>query len=346
MLAVVPDQSHPDVPGDIVDLAEQRATARAARDWQTADRHRQRIEAAGWRVIDDGVRFTLWPARPADVTEQGVTFYGAPESVPSRFDEPDSTAESLLLVIGPEARDRVPEAIAGLESIADAQVIVVASRAVVAAGLPRLAAVRNTELVGTTSQFSPGDALTAALRRAVGARIIVLDPTQFQWIGMTARLLAALDDPSVSIVGATGLCSTDLRRFGPAGPGDVTAIDSGSYAFRRMEAVARGPLDGRLHLSVSVAIWWSLALRDEGPDRAPRRAIALEAPQRAAGSDLDLPAEQTRLARRDGYRIAGRFAPCTWLGRACEEVARVPGDRAHGHEQDDDADEERQAGDA
>ena len=64
MLGRVPAQPDDALPADIVALAEERAAARAARDWQTADALRGRIEEAGWRVTDHGLDFTLAAARP------------------------------------------------------------------------------------------------------------------------------------------------------------------------------------------------------------------------------------------------------------------------------------------
>ena len=39
-------------PSEIIALADQRATAKANKDWATADALRQQIDAAGWTVLD------------------------------------------------------------------------------------------------------------------------------------------------------------------------------------------------------------------------------------------------------------------------------------------------------
>src|SRR3954451_11733518 len=54
-------------PPDVVALAEQRAAARAERDFTTADRLRDEIAAAGWLVADVGAGFDLRPKPPYDV---------------------------------------------------------------------------------------------------------------------------------------------------------------------------------------------------------------------------------------------------------------------------------------
>ena len=48
-------------PSEIVELARQRQEARAARDWQKADRLRAKIEAAGWEARDVAEGFQLVP---------------------------------------------------------------------------------------------------------------------------------------------------------------------------------------------------------------------------------------------------------------------------------------------
>jgi len=61
-------------------VAQQRADARAARDWAAADRLRAQIEAAGWKVIDDGISYRLEPA-PTDIEVGGETRYGRSDAV-------------------------------------------------------------------------------------------------------------------------------------------------------------------------------------------------------------------------------------------------------------------------
>ena len=57
-------------PGEIVALAQQRADARAARDFATADGLRDRIADAGWLVLDTADGFELRPKPPYDVLDR------------------------------------------------------------------------------------------------------------------------------------------------------------------------------------------------------------------------------------------------------------------------------------
>ena len=52
-----------EAPADVVALAEQRQAARAARDYDEADRLRAELEAAGWEVRDEAGGYRLVPLR-------------------------------------------------------------------------------------------------------------------------------------------------------------------------------------------------------------------------------------------------------------------------------------------
>lgn len=326
----------PPIPADIIALADERRDARVERDWGRADELRARIEAAGWRVIDAGMDYRLEPSRPADIERDGETVYGAVESVPSRLDEPDTHAATVVVVA---ERDGTPPG-AALQAVASnqpeaTQVLLVAAQDTPVTG-------PADEIVHCVESLSPGDALQAGVRRAAGSIVIALDPGWVPTGDFVTPLLAALANDEVAIAGIEGLHSIDLRRYQPAGPGDATAVRAGCYAFRRRDAAVRGPLDGRLHLAGSVAAWWSLTLRDEGPDAPPRRALALDLPLRRS-ADVVLADDHARSARRDAYRIADAFRRRRWLAAQPEVVGGLPGDGTGGDDQHDGADEKPDA---
>ena len=303
MLAPVPTH---DAPEEILRQATERAEARAEQDWRRADDLKASIEAAGWTVTDSGTDFELRSARPADVVESGHTLYGAPESVPSRLDEPDLDSATVVII----SAGRVPAVSIDLADLlrstpAPTSIVVVAERGFAADDLPD-----HVEVIWTAVPFSPGAALQVALRRASGEVLVVLEPELIVRGDFISPLQAALGDDTVAIVGLDGLRSADMRRYQPDGPGDVTALAAGCYAFRRRDALAAMLPDDRLQLSGSLAAWWSLELRDSGPDVPPRRAVAIDLPLTRHEPDetARLRADHTKLARRDAYRIAARFA--------------------------------------
>ena len=322
----------PSVPDEIVALADERAAARARRDYRTADELKARVEAAGWKVVDFGVAYELEPTRPPDVVEGERTLYGSVESVPSRLHEQPMTEASVIVIL-----DQAADATGCLEAIAAAapgvaQVVVVHGPDTVPEG-------PFDDAVGMALPFGAGDALQAALRRTTGAVVVVLEPESIATGDVFTPLIEALADPSVAIAAAEGLVSHDLHRYHPAEQGDVTTVASGCYAFRRADAIERGPIDGRLRLRGSVAAWLGLLLRDEGPDATPRRALALDLPVRQAAEEGDLPEDHARLARRDGYRLADRFRDHAWLAGDEPPQGWVVGDRRDERDGGDEADE-------
>ncbi|MEO5704257.1 MAG: glycosyltransferase [Candidatus Limnocylindrales bacterium] len=323
---------------EIWEAAKQRAEARAGHDWATADRLRAEIEAAGWRVVDTGSSFRLEPAA-VDVEVEGEIRYGSSDAVPSRLLEPPEGLASIVLVASTDP-DETRRALDSLASGVPEGVDVV----LVADGLPdrALGSLRasdlagrqgvSVELVRTSAVLGHGAALNIGIRRSRAPVVIVLDPCIVPGGDIVSPLVRALDDPSVAIAGPFGLVSADLRRFeesasgadvpsipagatGPAGPGttaaDAAAIQGYLMAFRRSDAIGRGPLDEGFRFYRNVDIWWSLVLRDEGEETPPRRAVTVPGllltrgePRAWTGTP---PAERDRLSKRNFYRVLDRF---------------------------------------
>jgi Glycosyl transferase family 2 len=307
-------------PDDILEQARARAAARQRRDFAEADRLRVEIEAAGWKITDRGTEFELSPANPPDVVEGGRTRYGSSGAVPSRLeDAPIGLATAVVVA------DEWPEDLARLmASLTEhgpdgLQVVVVANgpsreqEATLAAldaidpGAPGI----ETEVVWTSARLGHAAALNAGIRRAA-AEVIVLFDTSVALTGEAITpLVRWLDDESVAVVGPFGIVSDDLRRFQEAEPGDVDAIEAYCQAFRRSDYVARGPLDEHFRFYRNLDIWWSLVLRDEGPERPSRRAVALaearlDRHEHRAWTSLP-DEERDRLSKRNFYRILDRF---------------------------------------
>jgi hypothetical protein len=309
-------------PDEVRAWAQARSEARTTRDWPEADRLRAAIEAAGWRVIDRGNRFSLEPARAPDLVEAGRTRYGSSASVPSILDEPAAAYVTVVVVAGERQVD-LARALDGLRRHAPpgTQLVLVADRPgpeqeaeLLAADGPAAGLVAGLapEIVWTSEPLGWAGALNAGLRRAAAQVIILLDPAVELTGDLLSELVGVLDDPTVALAGPWGLVTDDLRRFEPASPGDVDAIDGAALAFRRADLGERGFLDEHFRLPTNLDIWWSLVLRDEGEDRTPRRAVAVGGDSASrpalppdAGSDPATGRE--RLVRRSFYRVLDRF---------------------------------------
>ena len=88
------------VPPEIRDLADARSDARRARDWATADRLKDELATAGWKVVDAASLYTLERAAPPDVEVDGSLRYGSAASVPSRLDDAPIVDVGNLCIAG------------------------------------------------------------------------------------------------------------------------------------------------------------------------------------------------------------------------------------------------------
>ena len=312
------------IPEDVLTAAHERAAARAARDWTAADRLRGEIEAAGWKVVDHGTDFALTPAAAPTVEAGGVVRYGSSAAVPSRLGEPDGAVATVVLVATdwPADLDRCLTALRA-DLPEGVQLIVVAdgpSPDQDAALPPDGGAV---EVVRTSERLGTGAAWNVGIRRATGRIVVVLDTSVEPAGDVVTPLVEALVDPTVAVAGGFGIASSDLRRFADAPPGDVTAIEGYTLAFRRADAAARGPLDEHFRFYRNLDIWWSLVLRDEGEGTPPRRALAVPIPavrHEHRGWTALPEAERDRLSKRNFYRIIDRFGPRRDLAQAPARV--------------------------
>ena len=301
------------IPQPILDAAHARAAARAARDWAIADRLREDIEAAGWRVVDTGTDFSLERAHPPDLELGGIVRYGRSSAVPSRLDEPATGLATVILVAGEDVDD-LARATRSILDHAPKEVglVIVADDA----GSPMTEHLNglpdDIEVVRTSERLGTGAAWNIGLRRATAEVVAFIDPGIELKGDAITPLARALDDPAVAIAGPFGLHSGDLRRFDEttvAGP--AAAIEGYLMAFRRADAAARMPIDEAFRFYRNLDIWWSFELRDVGPDAPPRKAMVvpglpLVRHEHRGWTALE-PAERERLSKRNFYRLLARF---------------------------------------
>jgi Glycosyl transferase family 2 len=307
------------IPQEILTAAHERSAARAARDWEAADRLRGEIEAAGWRVIDAGTDFRLEPAHALDLEEAGRVRYGQSAAVPSRLDEAPAGLATVVIVATDDAVG-VARAVEGLRAgAANGTSIVVVDEAP-EGGAPDLG--EPVEIVSTSARLGQGAAWNIGIRRASAPIVIILDPSIEPAGDVVSPLVAALNDPAVAVAGAFGLATDDLRRFREVESGPAAAIEGYLIAFRREDAATRGPIDERFLFYRNLDIWWSLVLRDEGPDVAPRRAVVVPrlplVRHEHRAWERTPPPERERLSKRNFYRVLDRFG-------ARQDLA-IPGD--------------------
>ena len=308
-------------PPDAIDaLAHERAAARAAHEYARADALRAEIEAAGWRIVDQGTAYRLEPAAPPTIEAVGIVRYGSAAAVPSVLDMPATAAITVLLLAG-DRPDDLARMLGGLRAHAPAgtQVVIVANdpsptqEAGLAPGSPNREplAGADPEVLWTSARLGHAAALNAGLRRAGGAIVVLADMSVEPTGDALTPLVGALAQPDVAVAGAFGVVAPDLRHFAEAAGPEVDAIEGCWLAFRRADLLALGPLDEKFVFDRHLDIWWSLVLRaGVDPAQPPRRALRLDLPlvrHEHRGSTSLPAAERDRLSRRNFYRVLERF---------------------------------------
>jgi glycosyl transferase family 2 len=306
------------IPEEVLSAAHARAKAREARDWPEADRLRSAIEAAGWRIVDRGTDFALSPAAPPDVPDSGRIRYGTSRNVPSRLDEA-AVGLATIVMIATDWPDDLARALAGTRahSPSGTSIVIVADgpSAEQASALETLESQPRDDLpidvVWTSERLGYGAAMNVGMHRASSPMAILLDTSVEPTGDIVSPLVRSLEDPTVAVAGGWGIVSGDLRTFEDAPAGDVDAIEGYCQAFRRADYAERGPIDERFRFYRNLDIWWSLVLRDNGPERPPGRAVSLDGlplVRHEHRGYTSLPVdERDRLSKRNFYRIIDRF---------------------------------------
>ena len=263
--------------------AEERAEARAGRDFARADRLRDLIAGAGWAVTDRPGGFDLTPATP-------------PEPAVSLLLDVEgwlADAERLLGSLPPDptveivAVDRSPQPggdwLAGWKG---------PSQHIVADADTGFGASRNI-----------------ALRRAAGSVVVLVDTSLEVTGDLLGTLQAALADPTVAAAGPFGLASTDLREYEERTQGEVVAVQGYCLAARRSDLLAIGGVRESFSFYRNADIDTSLRLRTLGSELLRAVAVGADQCRRHAHRAWEAtpPEERDRLSGRNLRRLLDRF---------------------------------------
>lgn len=292
----------PAVPEEVRDLLDQRAEARAARDWSRADAIRDELADLGWEVQDTAAGSTARPIL-APATDPGAAGerLGDPASVPISIqvvadDHPDdlarllrglaahppSTAWELVIVANEPGFD--------LDSLLET------------VDLP----VEPTVVASTAGRLGWADARTLGMRRSRGEVTLLLDTSLEPTGDLAAPIMAAFDDPSVGLAGGWGVRSRDGRQFDEAPPGEVDAIEAYCLAVRREPLRAVGGFDRRYRYYRNADLDFSFAARDAGWRAVRTEPLPVRRHEHRAYASLP-DEERDRLSRRNFYRFLDRW---------------------------------------
>ena len=288
-------------PDDVVALAEQRAVARAAKDFAESDRLRDAIAAHGWTVRDGPDGWSLVEKPPYDVLS-------SVRDIPSNADQPDQRRFTVALLVEgwPDDVRTCVEAL--LAHTPDDVAIVLLENGSTDAGavVHELAADDRVEELHLEQAGGWAEARQALIANDVAAGHVLMDvSTVFEGDALTP-LLAALEDPTVAAAGWRGVNVVDgWTEFVDAGPGEVEALLGYLIAVRRSAALAV-PLPAKARFYRNADMEWSFLLREAGAGRL----VALDLPVRQGRHhgyhDTD-PAYRDKESRRTYDRFLQRF---------------------------------------
>jgi GT2 family glycosyltransferase len=280
-------------PTAVAELLAERATARAARDWATADTLRDRIRDLGWDPVDGPSGSTARPWLPA-----------APDAdLASRLEQPAGCAISVVLVLDehPDDLARLLAALGRHPLPAGAELLVVANAPDPGAD-DALALAPGATVLRSTARLGWADAANLGMRRASGAVIVLLDTSleaEGDWV---TPLLAAFDDATVGIAGGWGVRSADGRHFSEAAPGEVDAVEGYCLAVRREALRAVGGFDHRFRWYRNADLDLSFAIRATGWRAVRTDPLPFVRHEHRGWTSLP-EAERDRISKRNFYRF-------------------------------------------
>jgi cysteinyl-tRNA synthetase len=291
-----------EVPQEILALAARREEARRARDFATADAIREQIREAGFQVTDA-------PAGPevaaaAQSKHQADSEAGSGE-VASLLDRPPSMDASIQWVVQGWPED----VLRGIESFRRhcgrwSMTHVIADLA----GTDPPGWPEDADVITLPPEAGWSAGRNAALTRATGRIVILVDGSVEALGDVVEPLAAALEDPAVCLTGPFGIVTDDLRHFHEASGPDCDAVEGYLMAFRR-ELVEEGlRFDEKFKFYRTADIELSFQVKAKGLRATVTPAPAERHEHRMWAHTPE--EERDRLSKRNFYRFLDR-----WRGR-------------------------------
>ena len=257
--------SAPSIPDEVQALANERASARAERDWAASDALRDRIAELGWVVTDAPDGFRLAPRPPFDVVPtirdlpQGLAAHARCAMVVLVDGWPDDTATCLSALVAHAPDDVVVVAV-------DLGDVDGAGRVVHALAEEHPTRIVELHVATPLAQAGWGPTVAAAIAACASPLVGVMDMSSVLDGDALTPILSEFDDASVVASGWRGVdvnVDDAWRSFVDAAPGEVDALLGYLLVVRRDAAVATPP-HPKARFYRNADMEWSLALRTAG----------------------------------------------------------------------------------
>ncbi|MCW2598767.1 MAG: hypothetical protein JWM02_596 [Frankiales bacterium] len=289
------------IPTDVRQLADQRARARAEKDYAASDALRVQLAALGWGAKDTADGQVLSPLPPYPVLP-------SLKDLPDNSGQPDARRCTVALLVEGWPDD-LRTCVEGLLAHAPDDVVVVLlengdtdAGAVVheLAGHPRVEELHIERAAGWA------DARNALVRADTAAVHVLMDlSTVLEGDGI-GPLLAALDTAAVAAAGWRGVHVEDgWTSFADSPPGEVEALLSYLIAVRRSAAV-QVPLPPKARFYRNADMEWSFLLREAKVGRLVAVDLPVRQDRHRGYHDSD-PEFRDRESKRTYDRFLQRF---------------------------------------
>jgi hypothetical protein len=297
----------PGLPEEVIALADERARAKASRDFATADALRARIGDLGFLVTDAADGYRLTPKPPFDVLSGidaiGPVAGGARCAVVVLVDGwPEDVAACVTALVEHSADDIVVVAV-------DFANVDGAGSVVHSLALAHPDRVVEVHLSAALDQVGWGRAVAALTAACLCDLVAFMDVSTVIDGDALGPILAEFAEPDVWASGWRGVdvnLADNWRSFVDAGPGEVDAILGYLIVVRRDRAVDVPP-HPKARFYRNADMEWSLALREAGGRLViPDGVLPLHQDRHHGYHDSD-PAFRDRESKKTYDRILARF---------------------------------------
>ena len=299
-----------DVPREVLDLADKRAAAKAARDFARADELRDQLAAEGYLITDTADGYRLAPKPPFELL-------ASVDAVDVSGPLAQSAACAVLLLVDGWPDD-VRTCVQALLAHSDHSIRVIAldlgnvdGAGLVLHELAQSAPDRIDELhlAQTLDQVGWAKAVNALVSVAGSDLVAVMDLSTVLEGDALTPILTEFADPSVVAAGWRGV-DVDLgdnwRSFVDSGPGEVDAI-LGYLLVMRRSAALQSTAHPKARFYRNADMEWCLALREAGGRlTVPAGTLPVRQDRHHGYHDSD-PEYRDRESKRTYDRLLQRF---------------------------------------
>jgi len=292
----------PSAPEAVRRLAEQRAEARAARDFGAADALRAQITDRGWIVTDASGGFTLVPAAAPDETASGAV---PASEIPSALDR-EATYDVSIHWVAQGWPDDIDRAMAAFHANAGSRRLQFVVADITGEAAARWAERDEVEVVWLRDDTGWAAARNAGLSRSLAPIVIAVDGSIEATGDVFSPIETALKDPATGVVGPFGIVTHDLREFEEApedGPCD--AVEGYLMAFRREVLAHIGGFDEKFRWYRTADVDWSFKVKDAGLGCCVVSMPVAKHEHRAWAAATEK--QRTSWSKRNFYRFLDRY---------------------------------------